>query len=101
MISMISLKSNKFLVDLLEYNASLIWNLVPFCSIIFALSDPSIKFVVLDMVFTLTFVNVKSIKYLLSQRIMCVVAQSSRHTSPSFILRAITHGFQIQLKNYK
>ena len=53
-------------MDLLEYNASLIWNLVPFGSIMFALSEPSIKFVVLDMVLTLTFANVKSRNYLLS-----------------------------------
>ena len=39
----ISLKLSKFLVDLLEYNASLIWNLVPFGSILFALSKPSIS----------------------------------------------------------
>ena len=31
-------------MDLLEYNASLIWNLVPFGSIVFALPKPSIKF---------------------------------------------------------
>ena len=84
-------------MDFLEYNASLIWNLVPFDSIIFALSEPSIKFSILDMVLTLTFVNVKSRKYLLSRRIVCVVAQSARHTSPSFILRSITHGLQIKL----
>ena len=48
---------------------------------------------------TLTFINVKSIKYLLSRRIMCVVAQSTKHTSPPFILRSITHGFQIKLIN--
>ena len=40
-------------------------------NIMFALSKPSIKFVVPDMVLTLTFVNVKSKKYLLSQRIVC------------------------------
>ena len=84
-------------MDLLEYNTSLIWNLVPFGSIMFALSKPSIKFEVLDMVLTLAFVNVRSRKYLLSRRIVCVVAQSSRHTSPSLILRSITHGFQIKL----
>ena len=61
-------------MDLIEYNASLIWNLVPFGSIMFTLSEPSIKFVVPDMVLTLAFVNVKSRKYLLSQRIVCVVA---------------------------
>ena len=68
----ISLKLSKFLVDLLEYNASLIWNLVPFGSIMFALSKPSIKFAIPNMVLILTFVNVKSRKYLLSRRIMCV-----------------------------
>ena len=58
-------------MDLLKYNASLIWNLVPFGSIMFALPEPSVKFVVPDMVLTLSFVNVKSRKYLLSQRIVC------------------------------
>ena len=53
-------------MDFLEYNSSLIWNLVPFASIIFALPEPSIKFVVPDMVLTLAFVYVKSGKYLLS-----------------------------------
>ena len=86
-------------MDLLEYNASLIWNLVSFGSIIFALLQPSIKFEVPDMILILEFVNVKSIKYLLSQRIVCVLAQSARHTSPSFILRSITHEFQIKLIN--
>ena len=54
----------------MEYNASLIWNLVPFGSIMFALPELSIKFVVPDMVHTLAFFNVKSRKYLLSQRIV-------------------------------
>ena len=59
-------------MDLQEYNASLIWNLVPFGSIMFAIPKPSIKFTVLDMVLTLTFVNVKSRKYILFRRIVCV-----------------------------
>ena len=58
-------------MDLLEYNASLIWNLVQFGSIMFALPEPSIKFTIPDMVFTLAFVIVKSRKYLLSRRIVC------------------------------
>ena len=49
------------------------------------------------MVLTLAFVNVKSRKYLLSRRIVCMVAQSARNTSPSFILSSITHGFHIKL----
>ena len=69
-------------MDLLEYNASLIWNLVLFDSIMFAPLKPSINFKVLDMVLTLTFVNVKSRKYLLSRRIVCLVAESARHISP-------------------
>ena len=84
-------------MDLLEYNASLIWNQVLFGSIIFALPKPSIKFAVPDMVLTLAFINVKSRKYLLSQRIVRVVVQSTRHTLPSFILKKITHEFEIQL----
>ena len=60
-------------MDLLEYNASLIWNLVPFGSIMFALPEPLIKFAVPDMVLILTFINVKSKTYLLSRRIVCVV----------------------------
>ena len=53
----------------------------------FALPKPSTKFVVPDMVLTLTFINLNSRKYPLSQRIVCVVAQSARHTSSLFILR--------------
>ena len=45
----ISLKLSKFLLDLLEYKTSFIWNLVPFGSIMFALPNPSTKFVVPDM----------------------------------------------------
>ena len=55
--------------------------------------EPSIKFAVPDMLLIFAFVNVKFKKYILSQRIMCVVAQLTRHTSPSFISRLITHGF--------
>ena len=61
-------------MDLLEYNASLICNLVSFDSIIFVISELSIKFDVLEMVLTLTFVSVKLKKYFLSLRIVCVVA---------------------------
>ena len=57
-------------MNLLKYNVSLIWNLVPFSSIMFALPEPSIKFAVSYMILTLTFVNVKSRKYLLSRRIV-------------------------------
>ena len=53
-------------MDVLEYNASLIWNLVPFGSIKFALPKSSIKFAIPDMVLILAFVNVKSRKYILS-----------------------------------
>ena len=55
--------------------------------------EPSIKFAVPDMLLIFAFVNVKFKKYLLSRSIVCVVAQLTRHTSPSFILRSITHGF--------
>ena len=74
------------MMDLLEYNALSIWNLVPFCSIMFAIPEPLIKLVVPDIVLKLAFVNVKSRKYHLSQN-NCVVAQSTRHTSPLFILK--------------
>ena len=83
----ISLKLSKFLLDLLEYNASFIWNLVPFGSTMFALPEPSIKFDVPDIVLTLVFVVIKLKKYIFSRSIVCVVAQSVRHTSPSFILK--------------
>ena len=53
-------------MDLLEYNASLIWNLVQFGGIMFALLKPSIKFAVSNTVLTLAFVNVNSRKYFLS-----------------------------------
>ena len=88
-------------MDLLEYNASLIRNLIPFGSIIFVLPEPSIKFVVPDMVLTLAFVTVKSRNYLLCRRIVCEVAQSARHTSHSFILRSITWNLDTTNKNYK
>ena len=65
---------SKFILDLLEYKVSFIWNLVPFGSVMFALLEPSTKFVVLDMVLTLAFINVNSRKYLLSRRIVCVVS---------------------------
>ena len=52
-------------MDLLEYNASLIWNLVPVNSVMFAIPELLIKFAVPNMVLTLAFVNVKSRKYLL------------------------------------
>ena len=64
---------NKFLVDFLEYNVSLIWNLILCCSIMLAHLEPSTKFLVLDMLIILTFVNVKSRKYHLSQN-NCVIA---------------------------
>ena len=54
----ISLKLSKFILDLLEYKASFIWNLVPFGNIMFALPEPSTKFIVPDMVLTLAFINV-------------------------------------------
>ena len=53
-------------MDFLEYNASFMWNLVPFGSIILALLEPSIKLLVPDMVLTLPLVKVKFKKYLLS-----------------------------------
>ena len=58
-------------MDLLEYNASLIWNLVPFDSIMFDLPKPSMKFVVSDMVFTLTFINVKPRPFFISKNCVC------------------------------
>ena len=73
-ISRISLKLSKFLLDLLEYKTSFTWNLVPFGSIMFSFLEPSTKFVVPDVVLTLAFINVNLRKYVLSQRIMCVVA---------------------------
>ena len=89
-------------MDLLEYNASLIWNLVQFVGIMFALLEPSIKFAVSNMVLTLAFVNVNSRKYFLSRRIVCVVAQSTKHTSPSFLLREINTCISDKTnKNYK
>ena len=83
----ISLKLSKFILDLLEYKALFIWNLISFGSVMFVLPKPSTKVVVLDMVLTLAFINVNSMIYFSSRRIVCVVAQSARHTSSSFILR--------------
>ena len=76
----ISLKLRKFIVDLLECNTSLIWNLVPFRSIMFAFPKPSTKLVVPYMILSVAFVKVKSKKYILSRRIVCMVTQSARHT---------------------
>ena len=52
-------KTEELLVDFLEYNVSLIWNLVPFDRIMFALSRPSIKFDVRKIMHILAFVSVK------------------------------------------
>ena len=52
-----------------------------FGNVMFFLPKPSTKFVVPDMVLTLGFINVNSREYLLSRRIVCMVAQSARHTS--------------------
>ena len=93
----ISLKLSKFLLDFLEYKASFIWNLVPFGRVIFAILEPLTKFVVPDMVLTLDFINVNLKKYILSQRIVCVVAQSARHTSSSLILRPNNTCKQLQV----
>ena len=57
----ISLRLSKFLLELLGYNTSLIWNLVPLSIIMFALSEPSTKFAVPDMVLTLLMSNLESI----------------------------------------
>ena len=54
----ISLKLSKFLLNLLEYKALFIWNLISFGSVMFVLPKPSTKVVVLDMVLTLAFINV-------------------------------------------
>ena len=48
----------------------------------FALSEPSIKFDVPDIVLTLVFVVIKLKKYIFSRSIVCVVAKSVRHASP-------------------
>ena len=49
----ISLKLSNFLLNLLEYNALLIYNSVPPGNMMLALSELSIKFTVPDIVFTL------------------------------------------------
>ena len=50
-------------MDLTEYKASLIWNIVPHGKIIVALPKPSIKFAGPDIVFTLASTNVMWEKY--------------------------------------
>ena len=60
-------------MDLLEYKALFIWNLVLFGSIMFTFPDHSTKFVIPNMVCTLTFINVNLRKYFLFRRIVCVV----------------------------
>ena len=46
----------------------------PFGSVMLTLMELSTKFVVPDMVLTLAFINVNLRKYLLSRKIVCVVA---------------------------
>ena len=48
--------------------------IVPFDTIMFALLKASIKFAIPNMVLTLAFINIKPRKYLLSQRIVFLVA---------------------------
>ena len=57
------------------------------CYVMFALPEPSTKFIVPDMVLALAFINVNSRNFFLSRRIVCMVAQFVRHTLSSFILR--------------
>ena len=59
----ISLKLSIFLLDLIEYKASLIWNIVPHGNIIAALPEPSIKSAGPDIVFTLASTHVMWEKY--------------------------------------
>ena len=68
-------------MDLLEYNASLIWNLVPFIALCFLFRSIQLKFAIPDMVHTLTFVNVKPRKYLLSRIIACGCIVSNTYIS--------------------
>ena len=75
-------------MDLLEYNASLMWNLVPFGSIILALLESSIKFLAPDMVLTLPLVKVKLKKYLLSH-LDHHSAAFSKHYQHKFALEVI------------
>jgi len=51
---------------------------------ILALTKPLIMSVGIDIVMTLTLVNIKYSKYFFSLRIVCVVALSARHKSPSW-----------------
>jgi hypothetical protein len=58
------LKLNRFFLDLVENKALSIINLVPLGNIILALSEPSIKYVEPDMVFTFAFfLYLKNIAY--------------------------------------
>ena len=59
LFQLISLKLRIFLLDLAEYNASSMVNLIPPSNIIMTLSKPWIKFTKPDIVFTLISGNVK------------------------------------------
>jgi len=50
---------------------------------ILALTEPLIMSVGIDIVMTLTLVNIKYSKYFFSLRIVCVVVQFAKHKSPS------------------
>ena len=60
-------------------------DLVPFGSVIFTLSEPSIKFIVSDITLALAFTNIKLKKYLEIR--VWVVTQFVRHTPSLFILK--------------
>jgi len=68
MLSHISLKLSRFLLDLLKNKALSIINLVPLGSIILAFLEPSIKFVEPDIVFIFAFIILIFEKYCLLLR---------------------------------
>ena len=83
MFSLISLKLNNVLPKRGENKASLMVNLVPFDNRRRVVSWPSIRFDEPDMVIRELGLGIKLEKYLYSQRMVCIVALSTRQlTSP-------------------
>lgn len=72
-------------MELPKYKASWIPILVSFFNIIVALSEPSFKFVGLEIILTLASIKVRVEKKFLSLRIMCIVALSTKHISLLFL----------------
>lgn len=68
-IQRISLKPSKFLLKLIEYKVSLMYNSISFVNTIVVLPRPSIRSVGPITILTFTFIDARLVKYFLSWRI--------------------------------